>query len=257
MTAFDVTGLAQWSPAQWIAGRLTTTFGAVTTHVPTGFDRYARIFHPADPGGEENITWSTVAQRRGTVMHPTAQFQALAPHGTTGGRDVQNPQLGNLAAPELRALAAVLRRHTETPEDCVFAFWEGWAARGRPTRTTAYTAGQAHVRVIPPLPPAAVTPAPVGRLALPHREYALFRGDLELVDRFGNWIDETYLSVQSPNLLWPADRAWFVATEVDFDSTLVGGRSSLITDLLREPALETAEVEPNDELHSQGDAINQ
>ena len=33
MTAFDVTGLAQRRPAQWIAGRLTTTFGAVTTHV--------------------------------------------------------------------------------------------------------------------------------------------------------------------------------------------------------------------------------
>jgi hypothetical protein len=49
-------------------------------------------------------------------------------------------------------------------------------------------------------------------------------------------------------LFWPTDRSWCVATEVDFDSTLVGGDADLIAAILAEPDLETWAVEPDDDL---------
>ena len=61
---------------------------------------------------------------------------------------------------------------------------------------------------------------------------------------------------QSPNLLWPADRAWFLATEIDFDSTLVAGDTDFIADVLACPALESWQVHPHDSLASDGDTIN-
>jgi hypothetical protein len=48
--------------------------------------------------------------------------------------------------------------------------------------------------------------------SLPGRDYYLFEGEVE------SWFDP-----QSPHFCWPADHAWCVATEVDFDSTFIGG----------------------------------
>jgi hypothetical protein len=156
----------------------------------------------------------------------------------------------------LRALTDGLRRHTATPEDCVFAFWEGWRTASRLTRIATFVDGLPDVRVVPPAAQERATPPPVGRLSLPGRVYALFRGSLDIVDRFGDWATEDILFVRSPNLFWPADRAWFVATEVDFDPTLVGGSIALLDDLLRSSVLETTEVEPTAELHSEADTVN-
>jgi len=35
-----------------------------------------------------------------------------------------------------------------------------------------------------------------------------------------------------PNLWWPDDRAWCVASEIDLDETFVGGTRTLIDDIL-------------------------
>lgn len=61
---------------------------------------------------------------------------------------------------------------------------------------------------------------------------------------------------EAPNLIWPADHSWFVASEVDFDSTLVGGSTVLIDAILESPKLEAWEVDPADSLAADGDKIN-
>ncbi len=63
-------------------------------------------------------------------------------------------------------------------------------------------------------------------------------------------------SPQSPNLFWPADHAWCVASEIDFDSTVVGGSEMLIEALLDADGLETWRVEPDDSLACDADTIN-
>jgi hypothetical protein len=48
---------------------------------------------------------------------------------------------------------------------------------------------------------------------------------------------------QTPNMWWPPDRRWFVHTEVDALSTLIGGSEALIDELLGDETLETHDVE--------------
>jgi hypothetical protein len=43
---------------------------------------------------------------------------------------------------------------------------------------------------------------------------------------------------QAPNLIWPADRSWYVASEYDLDSTLVGCSRHLADAILAAPELE-------------------
>ncbi len=42
----------------------------------------------------------------------------------------------------------------------------------------------------------------------------------------------------APNLWWPDDGAWFVATEIDFVSTYLAGGTEAIQAVLTEPDLE-------------------
>jgi hypothetical protein len=45
-----------------------------------------------------------------------------------------------------------------------------------------------------------------------------------------------------PNLWWPNDRAWFVATEIDLVSTYVGGSADLVRAIVASPEIEAFEV---------------
>jgi hypothetical protein len=93
------------------------------------------------------------------------------------------------------------------------------------------------------------------RLHLPGRDYMLLGGPVSGALAFSGH-DQSMGAWQSPNLLWPADHAWFLASEIDFDSTLVAGESDLIADILACPALESWPVQPHDCLASDGDTVN-
>lgn len=66
----------------------------------------------------------------------------------------------------------------------------------------------------------------------------------------------TWFAPQSPNLCWPDDRAWFVASEIDFDSTLVAGTRTLVNELVAHHVLEAVEIAPGDLLTATADTIN-
>ena len=61
---------------------------------------------------------------------------------------------------------------------------------------------------------------------------------------------------EAPNLIWPEDTSWLVASEVDFDSTLVGGSKELIEAIVESPELEAWRLEPTDSLAADADKIN-
>lgn len=59
----------------------------------------------------------------------------------------------------------------------------------------------------------------------------------------------TYLEVgHTPQLLWPADHTWVVATEIDTDSTIVAGSRQLIASVLADGRFEAFEVRPDSAL---------
>jgi hypothetical protein len=61
---------------------------------------------------------------------------------------------------------------------------------------------------------------------------------------------------QSANLIWPEDRAWFVATEIDFAWTYIGGGADLIQALINDPALEALPTQIHNGITYEADRIN-
>ena len=247
--------------ASWLAPRLTGRWGHVTGVVPAGFEAYARILHPVEDEGRL-ARWSAVAEAAGTRVHPLAQWHRLAPskRSRPGWWAELSPEEGNLPAEALRQLLGVLRRHTDTPEDCWFGLWHGygWLRGGSGVVGVSCSTGVGAPAVAPSVPPA-FTEAELaeGRLVrLPGREYLLGRGPLETAAGLGHQVTVDWFIPQSPNLCWPQDRSWFVATEIDFDSTLVGGSRALIAELVGSDELEAWPVGQGDSLQADADHVN-
>jgi hypothetical protein len=231
--------------AAWIAPRLGGAFGAVTRAVPRGYPAYARICHPPTDSTGAPTTWSHVARATGRQAHALMQWHAIA-----GMRDPSqagesrwnggSPRLGALVPEALGPLCDVLAAHTATPDDCWFGVWDGWGG-------LEGGGGGAS-----PL----LRPADPGLLHLPGRTYILLRGPLRAALEIGSCPRPDWFIPQSPSVFWPVDRAWLAATEVDFDSTVVGGSSELVDALLAAPALDSWPIGPDDSLAVDGDRVN-
>lgn len=259
--------LLQISSADWIAPRLGGDFGAITRFAPSGYAAYARLCHPASDAEGRQVSWSQVAAVTGRRAHPSMQWHALigSADPLNPGSDLwtgQNPDLGTLEPGALTRLCAVLATHTGTPEDCRFALWEGWGwICGGPAYAISASRDGAELPELPTL--AEAVPAGLDeqqlagpRIRHPGRDYLLFQGPLNTVDQCGRHDTVISVDTQSPNLSWPTDRAWFVATEVDLDSTIIAGSSSLIDAILAAPDLDAWPIQPDDSLAANADTIN-
>jgi hypothetical protein len=203
--------VADVSAGDWIADALPGLHGTVASVVPRGFAAYARVLHPME-------------SHDGDV------------------------RVGSLAPPALSALIDVLAPATGE-QDCFHALWEGWGwVDGLGVRLFSV---RDDGRVMPePVPSPGVSPEVwvLPRLRLPGRDYLLFRGPLQAALHMGWQATAEWFQPQSPSLLWPADHSWCVGTEIDFDSTLVGGSAGLISAVLAAPGLDTWPVGPDDDL---------
>jgi len=252
------------SAGEWIAPRLGGEFGAVTRAVPSGYEAYARICHP--PGDREGcpVRWSDVARVTGRTAHPLMQWHALV--GSWDSLDFTgslwpgcDPSRGNLALDPLRALCALLAKHTTDLEHCFFALWIGWGwVEGIGTTTITLVPEGTSKPPAVERGPAAFSAEELSRphLILPGREYLLLEGPLIAVSQLGDPGGLGGFTRKSPNLFWPADRAWCVASEVDFDSTLVGASAEAILEILETPELDAWPVAPDESLAADADRIN-
>jgi hypothetical protein len=229
------------SRAAWIGPRLGGEFGAVGRTVPRGYAAYARICHPTAERDGRRTKWSEVGAATGRRAHRLMQWHSLV--GSSDPVNIAgsiwpgtNPHRGNLEPDVLIALCELLGVHTAAPEDCCFCLWEGY--------------GWLDDREPAPLFTAEELSRP--RVKLPHRSYLLLTGALPAASQI---ISPPFR--QSPNLFWPADRAWCAATELDFDSTLVAGTAELIETILKSPSFDAWPVHPNDSLAANADTLNQ
>jgi hypothetical protein len=243
--------------ADWIAGRVLPWGPVVGTRVcalvPTGYDAYVRVFHHAEERiGRESIRrrWSELAQRSGRRMHPAVQFDRFGSPAP--------PPVGSLDRYEATALVSTLRAYTTTPNSCWLAIWFGFAQlTGSFSSVRAAREGALHpwlerrrgVRSDMLDPPSDLGDAPT--VSLPNRKYFLYRGPIDVVPRFEHMPGH----LQTPNMWWPEDRAWFVATEIDFDSTLVACIRTCAEALLGSD-LEVMEVSAETRLDIDGDIVN-
>lgn len=200
--------LAEFTAADW--------FRDVQQLGPAGFESYARVLHP----------W-------------------------TDESDGSERTDGHLPADELQALCDILGRHTTTGDRCFFALWDGYGEiyGGESVAfLTTFTGpapwpGRLFGRPKPKEPPppafaAAVIDGP--RLTVGAKDFLLFSGPLSDA---GSWGAAAYgvgvpRELNSPNLFWPDDHAWFVTTDIEGSWTGVGGSEGLISDLLGDDRLE-------------------
>lgn len=218
----------------WLAGLMHgwAQVGSVAGH---GFEAYVRLLHPRpwERGNEEDWSrrrWADIAARRGRVMHPLVQWERLLEVEESR----HSSDVGWLDPLVLAELAPLLAAATTTPDDAVAGFWEGGS--GQKLRTPAV-------------------------LELPDRAHVLAQTSLTEVGdpdwghtlRLG-W--RNGLRTPSLQLLWPEDHAWVLATEIDWDSTIVAGGRALVDAILADGRFEAFEVRHDDDLSSHGDSVN-
>jgi hypothetical protein len=140
-----------------------------------------------------------------------------------------NPDRGELTPPILATLCATLAQHTATPGSCYFCIWDGygWLPNGIPAQ-----------------------------LHHGDRDYIVLTGPLRAALQLGHHPRPDWFIPKSPNLFWPADQAWCVATEIDFDSTLIGCTTELARQLLNNHDLDAWPVNPRDSLAADADLLN-
>jgi hypothetical protein len=147
---------------------------------------------------------------------------------------------GVIAAEALAAVAPLLEKSTTTPHAVWACLWEGYgylhgAVAGLSADGVPGGAFSAPALPVEGLP----------RLHLPHRAYYVFRGAVPAVvgvsllaqPREIGWRD-------GPNLWWPEDRAWFVASEIDLPSSYIGCAAPLADALLVDERVDATEVAP-------------
>jgi hypothetical protein len=215
---------------QWIRPRLLEWWSLpdrrmpVGAIVPTGFEDYARVFHPAyQMSGDIEIpvSWCEVASLAGVRLWGDTAWQDIVKARSESSERLwsQPPRQGTLLLDQTIALIAILRPHTMTPGECQFAVWDGYGGLDYDARWPG-----------------------AARLELPGRGYVVLKGPLEAVT--SSFDDPSFW--QSPNLWWPQDRSWCVATEIDYSWSYVGGSKECIQRLLGNEGLESLRVRCED-----------
>ncbi len=279
----------------WIGARLRGwgTVSSTTPAGFDAYARIFHPFRASRGEQSDDWTWAELAERTGRTFHPLAQAaNLLGSHefSAVGDWSVGFPSLGFLAPVSLAALVEPLGAATTTPDDVTIGVWDGWGElspetmsvfawfdepHGSPEAAAKTRALEGELREHK----SAAVSAEVARavhtgsfgdprqlvLQLPGRDYVLLTTALdELADptwpyRAGiGWIPESSPfggSGPMPQLIWPADRAWCIASEIDFDSTVIGGSRSLI-DAILASGLEALAVPEDGDLSENGDRIN-
>lgn len=223
----------------------------------------------------QRIAWAQVAAAFGTTMHAEAQYARLVGrgYGDAGGAidadgwRYSDTLEGCLEAGSLTTVSAVLARHTTTPDAGIAAIWEGWGGLVS-SACAVYVESEEEPRAVPrytePGPGLLSSQISAGPRFDLHgqtgRHYILFEaGANDFEDscwpNCAPWVGEV-MWAQSPSLLWPDDHSWVLATEIDFDSTLIAGTTALIRELIETPGLEALPIRSDADLTWDGDRRN-
>ena len=225
------------SAGDWVTAALPRFGSTVGSLVPPIYAGYTRILHPAtrvehDSGAVVPVRWAEITATTGAVIHPTVEWFSLLHAGTSrdpgdGNSTVWDdaPEIGDMPEEQFAALATVLAEYTDTPNDCWFGFWEG---RG----------GLSDIELSKNTP----------RLHIPGRDNYLVHGAVRDAVRTLGWC--------GPNLWWPQDRAWFVATAIDLMSTYIGSSVDCARALHACPNVEAVDTTATNRVTWDSDDIN-
>lgn len=223
-------------------------FGIVSGAVPSLFEAYVAIRHPAwlhnctaanlrecqgDPAPGTSITWLEVVDSDLPICIRDTQYRKLEnvgwvedkiPEGDiclliqVGDRWISGPAEGALEPAQVHTLLPLLMKETSDPENCWFGIWSGFAFRSTAESGAA-------------------------TFDTPNRSWYLYRGPLQSIDKS---FDDSDLFHHPANFVWPDDRSWCLGSDIDSEATYIGGSDELIDTILNNPSLDAISVVPSD-----------
>ena len=164
--------------------------------------------------------------RQRHVGAPPSEWGSIAPHFDGSGRSSDvDPEEGSVPA---ATLAAILE-HCPADDDLTYGVWDGFGSWTNQDDQSALMPGWGG------------------------RSYRLFAAGKSALTQ---WPGMHRSSPQSANLIWPNDHSWCIATEIDWDSTLVACSDDVADALLEDQRLEAFDVTYDDDLSWGGDTVN-
>ncbi|MGH9056369.1 MAG: hypothetical protein ACRDYY_11000 [Acidimicrobiales bacterium] len=166
---------------------------------------------------EEHISWRTLAERNGRVLHPLVEEETV-----NVGSDADDYRFStSLASDQLAALLPILGRHTSS-EGGWFLLWEGYGD----LRRSAFDS--------------------VPTVAHPMRNYYLLRGPLGAFSEFP----------EDADYWWPEDQAWCLTGDTDFHWAYLAGSEACVNEVLDVSVLDAVRTEPANPARFGMDQIN-
>jgi hypothetical protein len=235
--------------ASWIGEKLASTLGVVGSLIPVGYESYVRIFHPVEDPNGNAVSWSQIADEARLPFSSTLQWDALATKAsksriTSVSSDLWEPERGSLDSSVFDSIGTVLRAFTPRPSRCFYGLWNGRTE----ARSEARAEGAANS------PPVGIrslkaTPDIQGPVFEPWassgRQYLLLEGSMVCARTLKTFMGMDQLSWMSPQFMWPQDQTWCLVTDIDFDSTLVGGSAAVAEALTSVPVVEALPISVN------------
>ena len=158
---------------------------------------------------------------RGPLGYPSYARLRFIPDPTYPGQregEADAPYDERSETEQLATVVATLSKHTTKPEGCYFCVCEGWGGL------------EVHG---------------VARIALPEREAFLFRGPALDLQQWEQALDPPGPEgLPIPSFVWPGDRSWCIANDVDPHFATIGASSAAIEDVLADPRVDTVIDDP-------------
>lgn len=245
------------SRAAWASERIRP-FNECTlqTIVPAGFEQYVRLCQPAwrwprlDRGdveafkaiasghyGLENaspVAWREVAAETGKTVHRLMQWHSIAPPPPEPGEaGITAPVEYEITPEMLAALFDILIDHSGGEQECLCAFWDGYA-----TQDDLKSAGNTRVE------------------GLGQQAYFLFHASLlEVKEQWASVLERTWeTSGLAPNAVWPTSQAWYYSVPIGPMTSYLGGPAELVEAIRSCAELESFDAFPSDDIWT--DALN-
>lgn len=249
---------------QWIEAELASGFGTVGAVVPRCYSAYARILHPVESLDGRRSSWEDVGKLTGKVVHSRVQWHSLVGASDPDDlsvtlRTVGQPRRGELPVDLFTELIGVLTSEgSENASLYYLAYWTGWAwaagfkplSRGGLKRTgdgcRSPNDAEGLIRGDLSLP----------LLRIKGNDYRVLSGTAESVNSLKQQDHDCLPGPHAPTMAWPHDRSWFLVTDIDFDSTLIGGSQAAMTTLSSWGGLTILPIELDYSLSADGDREN-
>jgi hypothetical protein len=167
--------------------------------------------------------WSDLAVRGPLGFDAYARLRFIPDPAYPGQREgdavVSDDRLLRSEIEQLAIAVSRLAAHTTTPDECYFAIWEGWGG----------------LELVGPV-----------QVPFVNREAVLFCG---AASDLASWVDSRDSTgpnnLPIPAFVWPADRAWCVANDVDSHFATIGASSTAIGKLLSDNIIDVVEDDPS------------